>query len=82
MLKNRLRSFLSRFGNLYGVLNAPFEKLREVKRIGMVDPVAFRIIREAAGLYLQQEAGRSTSLTSLDALSAFWRVRLRNLTNE
>ncbi len=81
-VKEPAKELLSRFGNLYGVLNAPFEKLQEVDRIGAVAPVAFRIIREAAGLYLQQEAERSTSLSSLDSLSAFWRVRLGNLTNE
>jgi DNA repair protein RadC len=81
-VKEPAKELLLRFGNLYGVLNAPFKKLQEVDRIGTVAPVAFRIIREAAGLYLQQEAERSTSLTSLDSLSVFWRVRLGNLPNE
>ena len=81
-VKEPAKELLSRFGSLYGVLNAPFKKLQEIDRIGMVAPVAFRIIREVAGLYLQQEAERSTSLSSLDSLSDFWRVRLGNLPNE
>jgi DNA repair protein RadC len=51
-VKEPAEELLSRFGNLYGVLNAPFKKLREVKRIVIVAPVAFRIIRKAAGIYL------------------------------
>jgi DNA repair protein RadC len=81
-VKEPAKDLLSRFGNLYGVLNAPLKKLQEIRNIGVVAPVAFRIIREAAGLFLQQAAERSTPLNSFDSLSAFWRVRLGDLSHE
>lgn len=75
-VKERAKDLLSRFGNLKGILDAPAEELCTTPGIGTVAPVAFRIIREAANLYLQQKAEAETILSSSEMLYDFWRSRL------
>ena len=81
-VKERAKTLLARFGNLKGVLDAPLEELRAIHGIGSVAPTAFRIIREAANLYLQQKAESETSLASPEMLHEFWRSRLGGLKDE
>jgi DNA repair protein RadC len=57
-------------------------ELREVPGLGQVAPVDLRIVRETASLYLQQQAEEQVSLTSPEALYAFWRSRLGGLRHE
>jgi DNA repair protein RadC len=52
-VKESAKALIARFGCLRGILDAPLEELWEVRGIGEVAPVALRIIREAATLYLQ-----------------------------
>jgi len=81
-VKEPAKELLSRFGNLRGIFEAPSEDLRSVPGIGSVAPVAFRIIREAANLYLQQKAEARTCLASPKALYKFWLSRLGSLKYE
>lgn len=81
-VKKPAKDLLQRFGNLRGILDAPLDELREVKGIGEVAPVALRIIREAATLYLQQKAEESGSMADPVYLYDFWRARLGDLRNE
>jgi len=81
-VKEPARSLLKRFGSLRGVLDAPASELRQVRGIGQVAPVALHIIRDAASLYLQQQAEEQTSLATPEALHAFWRLRLGALRHE
>jgi DNA repair protein RadC len=81
-VKEPAKALIARFGNLRGILDAPVEELREVKGIGTVTPLALRIIREAACLYLQQAAERRDSLADPDALSRFWRAKIGALAHE
>jgi len=81
-VKKPAKALLARFGNLKGILDAPLEELRTISGIGSVAPVAFRIIREAANLYLQQKAEAETSLASLEMLYDLWRSRLGELKDE
>ncbi len=81
-VKKPAKALLARFGNLKGILDAPLEDLRTIPGMGSVAPVAFRIIREAANLYLQQKAEAETSLTSPEILHEFWRARLGALKDE
>lgn len=53
-VKQPAKALIARFGNLRGILDAPIEEFREVLGIGSVTPVALRIIKAAATLYLQQ----------------------------
>jgi DNA repair protein RadC len=81
-VKERAKALLARFGNLKGIFDAPLEELRAIHGIGSVAPTAFRIIREAANLYLQQKAESETSLASPEMLYEFWRSRLGGLKDE
>src|SRR5262245_27308318 len=52
-VKPLAKELIARFGNLRGILDAPLSELRSMRGLGEVVPVALRIIREAADLYLQ-----------------------------
>ena len=81
-VKEPAKKLLTRFGNLKGILDAPPEDLLNIPGMGSVAPVAFRIIREAANLYLQQKAEAETCLASPEMLHDFWRSRLGGLRDE
>jgi DNA repair protein RadC len=81
-VKQPAKALLARFGNLRVILDAPLSELREVPGLGEVAPVAFRIIREAANLYLRERAEEYTSLITPEALYEFWRSRLGGLSHE
>jgi DNA repair protein RadC len=81
-VKPTAKALLDRFGNLRAILDAPVSELQQVRGIGEVAPVALRIIRETATLYLQQQAEAATVLASPDSLINFWRTRLGGLKNE
>ena len=69
------KKLLAKFGSLRAVLDAPAEKLREVEGIGSVTPVALRILRDTAALYLQQGLEEREALSSVSQISAFLRLR-------
>jgi DNA repair protein RadC len=81
-VKQTAKSLIERFKNLRGILDAPLEELQKVKGVGSVTPVALRIIRESASLYLQQSAETQETFTSPDALSRFWRAKIGALPYE
>lgn len=81
-LKQAAKALIGRFGNLRGILDAPVEELREIKGIGAVAPVALRIIRAAASLYLQQSAEGRESLADPERIATFWWMRIGALRDE
>ena len=81
-VKQPAKQLIARFGNLRGILDAPVEELQQVPGIGSVAPVALRIIRAAATLYLQQVAEDRDTLADPDALCQFWRSRIGSLSHE
>ncbi len=81
-VKPQAKELMRRFGSLRGILDAPLVELREVKGLGSVAPVALRIVRAAADLYLQQRAEERESLAEPGALHRFWRSRIGALPQE
>jgi DNA repair protein RadC len=76
------KALLKKFGTLRGVLDAPAEELQDLPGIGSVAPVALRVIREAATLYLRQEVEGRSVLDNVDKLADFWRALLGPLRHE
>ncbi len=81
-VKQPAKALIARFGNLRGILDAPIEELQQLPGIGSVAPVALKIIRAAATLYLQQSSEGQDSLADPERLAAFWRLRIGALPNE
>jgi DNA repair protein RadC len=81
-VKERAKRLIQKFGNLKGILDAPVEELRKVEEIGSVAPVALKIIRAVATLYLQQDVENREILSNPAQLAAFWRMRIGGLPNE
>ena len=81
-VKQPAKELIRRFGDVRGVLDAPSADLRAVPGIGKVAPVALKIVKAAATLYLQQESEAGDFLADPSRLENFWRMRLGALTNE
>jgi DNA repair protein RadC len=81
-VKKPAKALIARFGNLWGILDASLEQLQDVPGIGTVTPVALRIIREAASLYLRESAEQHDVFSDPDALSRFWRTKIGAFPNE
>ena len=81
-VKEPAKQLIGKFKNLKGILDAPLEELRSIKGLGEVAPIALRIIREAASLYLQQAAEQRDSFADPEALFLFWRTKIGALPHE
>lgn len=75
-VKQPAKELIARFRNLRGILDAPLDALSKVKGIGSVTPVALKIVREVAALYLQQNAEMREPLINAVALADLWRMRI------
>jgi DNA repair protein RadC len=81
-VKRPAKALINRFGNLRGILDAPLDEIRSVSGIGAVTPIALKIIRATATLYLQQSSEARISLAESRELVDFWRMRIGALPNE
>jgi len=76
------KQLLLRFGSLRAVFDATVPELKEISGLGEVAPVALKVIREVATLYLQKRAEETVVFDSPEALEQFWMSRLSGLRNE
>lgn len=81
-VKQPAKALITRFGSLRGILDAPIVDLHAVKGVGPVTPVALRIIKAAATLYLRQSGEGRDSLADPARLADFWRMRIGSVENE
>jgi DNA repair protein RadC len=81
-VKPMAKALLKQFGSLRGVLDASVADLQSIPGMGEVAPVALRIIRETATLYLRQTVEGREMLDNNDKLADFWRARLGALRHE
>jgi len=81
-VKQPAKALIARFGNLRAILDAPIQELQTVSGIGSVTPIALKIIKAAAALYLQQSGEGHDSLADPSRLADFWRIRIGGLQNE
>jgi len=75
-VKQPAKALIAAFGDLRGILDASTEELETIAGLGSVAPVALKIIKAAASLYLQQVAEGRDSLADPSRLCEFWRMRL------
>ena len=81
-VKPAAKALIKKFGSLRGIFDARLEAIQEIDGLGTVAPVAIKIIKESANLYLQEEAEVKPLLNSVDAIIDFWRLRLGGLKHE
>ena len=81
-VKKPAKALTEKFGSLRGILDASLEDLQQVQGLGTVTPVALRIIRETANLYLRQVAEETDSVADINSLARFWRTKIGALTYE
>jgi DNA repair protein RadC len=81
-VKKPAKDLLARFKNLKGIIDAPIDEVSGIKGIGSVTPIALKIIRSVATLYLQQSAEQTEVLSDPERLSFFWRMRIGSQNNE
>jgi len=73
------RKLIKKFKNLRGILDAPVEKVQATADVGLIAPLALRVIREVATLYLRECAEESICLIGEDKLARFWRMHIEAL---
>jgi DNA repair protein RadC len=81
-VKPLAKTLIARFGNLHGILDASPDELRTVSGVGSVTPIALRVLRAVATLYLQQSAELCESAGEPEMMHRFWRARLGELQHE
>ena len=78
-VKATAKLLIEKYEDIKGILDASCEELSSIKGLGSVAPVALKIIKAAADLYLQQNAENQTVLNNTEKIERFWRSRLGSL---
>jgi len=81
-VKEPAKALLKRYKSVRGIMDASVDELREVEGIGSVAPIALKLVRELANLYLQQVAEEQESLADPEVLYYFWRINIGALPHE
>ncbi|MDR1366641.1 MAG: DNA repair protein RadC [Puniceicoccales bacterium] len=82
-VKSQARALLQKFGSICAIFDADVHELAEVKGIGTVAPLAFKIIKTFMEIYLGENLELNVCiLDNYDQLERFWRLRLRDSKRE
>ena len=76
------RELIAKYKDLRGILDAPIEELRAISGIAPAMPVALRIVRDVATVYLRECAEERPCLLDEESLLRFWRMRIGALKSE
>jgi len=75
-VKEPAKLLLKKYGSLRNVLDADLSELREIHGVGTVTPIALKIIKEIASLYLEEGVQGSKYGTEMESLVKLWQVRI------
>lgn len=78
----RARILLEHYRDLRGVLDAPIHELRSIEGLDDFTPLALKLVRSAASLYLERRAEDLDLEADASRLEALWRLRIGALANE
>jgi len=81
-VKKPAKALLERFGSLRNILDASIHELQETPGLGKVAPIALKIVRAAATIYLMQSSEEKSVLEEPEHLADFWRMRIGALQDE
>ena len=81
-VKGPAKALIAKFGNVRGILDASLAELQTIDGIGSVTPIALRVLRETANLYLRQRAEADENVCGSESLATFWRAKIGHLANE
>ena len=81
-VKQPAKALIQKFENLRGILDASLVDIRSIAGLGEVAPVALKIIRAVATLYLQQSAEKQEFLANPENIASFWRMQIGALREE
>ena len=65
------KALLERFSGLRGVMNAPFEELRQFPDMGPASATLIKLVKDLCGLYLWEQAREKPALTSPEHVRQF-----------
>lgn len=81
-VKQPAKALLEKFGSIGEIFDASPADLETVDGIGKIAPIAIKIIKEAASVYLLHSVKGQIILNNSEKLEAFWQSRLINLRHE
>ncbi|MDR2807153.1 MAG: DNA repair protein RadC [Puniceicoccales bacterium] len=76
-VKSPAKALLQKFGSIQKIFDADIDALSQIKDVGHVAPIAIKIIKSLAEIYLRKNIEiAECSLNSQEKLEEFWRLRL------
>ncbi len=76
------KALLTKFSGIRGVLNAPFNELRQFPDLGPASATLIKLVKDVCGIYLLEMAKEKSVLTSPEHVLRFVRMKLGGLPHE
>jgi DNA repair protein RadC len=82
-VKQQAKALLQRFDSIRGIFDASIDELTQIEGMGAVAPIAVKIIKSFAEIYLYETIPTDQCIiNNYERLENFWRLRLGGLKNE